>query len=112
MDCMEHIELIKTDFVKCRQILLAIGDENRQNIIASLMGTSCTGLRVGEITAMTHLSRPAVSHHMKILLDCGIVSRRKQGTMNFYALNTGDELQNLFALVKHLEKFIKARDEI
>ena len=110
MDCIEQINLIKTDFQRCRKLLAAIGDETRQNIITVLMGTSCTGLRVGEITAMTHLSRPAVSHHLKILLDCGLVSVDKRGTMNFYSLNTGEELLNLFALIKHIAQFKDARD--
>ena len=37
------------------------------------METECqTGLRVGEITKQTHLSRPAVSHHLRILREAGI----------------------------------------
>ena len=110
MDCMEQIEIIKADFAKCRKLLIAIGDETRQNIIAVLMGTSCTGLRVGEITARTHLSRPAVSHHLGLLLDCGLVSMEKQGTKNYYSLNIGEEFINLFGLVKHIAQFKEARD--
>jgi len=107
---MERIELIKADFTKCRKLLIAIGDETRQNIITVLMGTSCTGLRVGEITVRTHLSRPAVSHHLRILLDCGIVSVDKQGTKNFYSLNIGEEFDNLSSLIKHIAGFKYERD--
>jgi len=102
---MEQIELIKADFLKCRKLLVAIGDETRQSIITVLMGSSCTGLRVGEITARTHLSRPAISHHLRILLDCGLVSMDKQGTMNYYSLNIGEEFQNLFTLTRHIAGF-------
>ena len=109
MDCMGQIDSIKADFKKCGKLLLAIGCETRQNIITVLMG-SCTGMRVGEITAKTHLSRPAVSHHMRVLLDCGLVSVDKQGTMNFYCLNMGDKLQNLFNLVGHIAQFKEALD--
>ena len=107
---MGQIEIIKADFVKCRKLLIAIGDETRQNIIAVLMGTSCTGLRVGEITARTHLSRPAVSHHLGLLLDCGLVSMEKQGTKNYYSLNIGEEFFSLFALVKRIAQFKEAWD--
>jgi ArsR family transcriptional regulator len=106
---MKQIDLIKADFIKCRKLLIAIGDETRQNIITVLMG-SCSGLRVGEITLRTHLSRPAVSHHLGILLDCGLVSVDKQGTKNFYFLNTGEELLNLFNLVGHIAEFKEALD--
>ncbi|MCL1873113.1 MAG: metalloregulator ArsR/SmtB family transcription factor [Clostridiales bacterium] len=109
MDCRTQIELIKTGFSKNRKLLIAIGDETRQNIITVLMG-NCTGLRVGEITARTHLSRPAVSHHLRILLDCGLVSLDKQGTKNYYSLNIGEEFQSFFTLVHNIAEFKKAKD--
>jgi ArsR family transcriptional regulator len=110
MECLSHIEIIKEDFAKSRKLLNAIGDETRQNIVTALMGTGCNGIRVGEITKRTHLSRPAVSHHMKILLGCGIVKVLKQGTMNFYSLNIGEEFEDLFMLVKHLAAFKNAKE--
>ena len=109
VDCNKQIELIKAGFVKNRKLLIAIGCETRQIIITVLMG-NCKGLRVGEITARTHLSRPAVSHHLRILLDCGFVSVDKQGTMNFYSLNIGEEFQSFFALVHHIAAFKEAKD--
>ena len=109
MDCMKQIELIKAGFMRNRKLLVAIGDETRQTIITVLMGC-CSGSRVGEITAKTHLSRPAVSHHLRILLDCGLVSLDKQGTRNYYSLNIGDEFQSFFALVHHIAEFKEARD--
>ena len=109
VDCLKQIELIKADFIKNRKLLIAIGDETRQNIITVLMG-SCTGMRVGEITEKTHLSRPAVSHHMRILLDCGLVALDKQGTKNYYSLNIGKDFENLFVLVGHIAEFKEAMD--
>ena len=109
MDCNSKIEQIREGFVKCRKLLVAIGDETRQTIITVLMG-NCTGMRVGEITARTHLSRPAVSHHMKIMLDCGLVHLDRQGTKNYYSLNIGEDFQNLFTLVDHLVEFKEACD--
>ena len=68
-------------------MLLAIGDETRQAILLVLMETECqTGLRVGEITKQTHLSRPAVSHHLRILREAGIILMRKEGTKTFIIL--------------------------
>jgi len=97
MDYSQKIEQIRVGFVKCRKLLIAIGDETRQTIITVLMG-NCSGMRVGEITEKTHLSRPAVSHHLRIMLDCGLVSLDKQGTKHYYSLNIGEEFQNFFAL--------------
>jgi ArsR family transcriptional regulator len=110
MDCLIQIEGIKADFIRCRKLLIAIGDETRQTIITVLMGTGCTGIRVGEITAKTHLSRPAVSHHLKILLDCGLVSLDKQGTKNYYFLNIGENFQILCSLINRISQFKEAQD--
>ena len=63
-----EISQLAEEFKSCQKSLLALGDENRQHLILEMvqMG-SCGRARVGEITAKSHLSRPAVSHHIQIL---------------------------------------------
>ncbi|ADY22663.1 ArsR family transcriptional regulator [Bacillus thuringiensis serovar finitimus YBT-020] len=87
MNKQEQLNVIKKDFIDSQKVLLAIGDETRQAILLVLMETECqTGLRVGEITKQTHLSRPAVSHHLRILREAGIILMRKEGTKNLLHL--------------------------
>ena len=76
-------------FLACRRVLTAFGDENRQLIIKLLI-EHCGegGLRVGEIQRTTNISRTAVSHHLKVLREAGVVKCRQQGTMNFYSLDS------------------------
>lgn len=103
-----NIHIIKKDFEQCRTILNAIGDENRQNIIIALLGTIATaGLRVGEITKLSHLSRPAVSHHLQILKRENIISMRSIGTMNFYYMNASSSVMKLKKLIDDIEMCIK-----
>lgn len=72
-------------FSGCSAILAAIGDETRQHIIIEMLKIGkCSGVRVGEITQKTNLSRPAVSHHLQIMKRAGIVKVRKEGTKNYY----------------------------
>ena len=104
MDIAEHAELIRAQFTASRRLFTAIGDETRQAIILTLMESDCNGIRVGEITRKIHLSRPAVSHHLKILLDANMVGVTKQGTMNFYWLNLDAEWDTLVALISNIEK--------
>lgn len=95
-------------FTACRKLLIALGDETRQAIIAVLARAGCEeGMRVGEITERTHLSRPAVSHHVKILFDAEVIGLRRQGTMNFYYLKLGGAWGELVTLVNHIEEFRK-----
>lgn len=79
------IEKLAEDFVYCRKVLTALGDANRQHLILEMMKMeNCSGARVGDITERTHLSRPAVSHHLQILKDAGILKVRKEATKNYY----------------------------
>ncbi|WP_285766081.1 metalloregulator ArsR/SmtB family transcription factor [Peribacillus sp. SI8-4] len=103
-----QLNRIREDFMNCQKVLLAIGDETRQSILLVLMGTDCeTGLRVGEITEQTHLSRPAVSHHLKVLRDAGVILMRKEGTKNFYYIDVRSKLDLLKTLMLDIEKFMK-----
>ena len=74
-------------FEACHKTLSAMGDETRQHIIHELMRMDYHGSRVPDITERTNLSRPAVSHHLQILKDAGIVKMRKEGTMTYYYLD-------------------------
>ncbi|QQZ08436.1 ArsR/SmtB family transcription factor [Heyndrickxia vini] len=108
MNKQDQLNMIKKDFINCQKVLLAIGDETRQSILLVLMGTDCqTGLRVGEITERTHLSRPAVSHHLKVLRDAGVILMRKEGTKNFYYINVRTELGLLRTLVSDIDTFME-----
>ncbi|MDN3015592.1 metalloregulator ArsR/SmtB family transcription factor [Paenibacillus sp. BSR1-1] len=108
MNKHDQLNIIKEDFINCHRVLLAIGDETRQSILMVLMGTDCqTGLRVGEITEQTHLSRPAVSHHLKILRDAGVILMRKEGTKNYYYINVRTKLGLLKTLVLDIEKLME-----
>ncbi|MCI7813283.1 MAG: ArsR family transcriptional regulator [Robinsoniella sp.] len=67
----------------------------------------CSGVRVGKITQKTHLSRPAVSHHIQILKDAGIVKMRREGTKNYYYL---DADMNFSRYYRNRGKFIYGFD--
>ena len=101
-DKQSAIETIQSDFKDAQSILNVVGDETRQLILLVLMGTTCKeGMRVGEITEKTHLSRPAVSHQIKILKDLGIVRVRGEGTKNYYFIDVSHN-RELFGKMKKL----------
>lgn len=99
------LKLLENEFKECKAVLAAIGDEKRQLIILCLMKGTFPGMRVGEITKRVNLSRPAISHHLKILKDAKIVDVVKQGTMNFYQINPAtSDLNLLKRLFSHIEE--------
>lgn len=65
---------------------LAIADPNRRHLLEELRRGPRT---VGELAAGLPVSRPAVSQHLKILLDAGLVEVASKGTRRVYSLSAG-----------------------
>ncbi|SCZ00511.1 regulatory protein, arsR family [Paenibacillus polysaccharolyticus] len=79
--------------------------------MALIQGPQKPGMRVGEIRLQTHLSRPAVSHHLKILKEAQIISVHKEGTRNFYLLDAGSKLKSLKNLASEIDKLFEQCEE-
>src|ERR671933_2558562 len=76
----------------------ALGDPTRRAVFERLRG----GPRaVGEIAAELPVSRPAVSQHLRVLKEAGLVTERKNGTRRLYRVDQ-DGLAELRA---YLESF-------
>ena len=64
--------------------LRALADGNRRRILSLVSEKERTA---GEIAAHFDISRPAVSQHLKVLLEAGLVEVRSAGTRRHYRLN-------------------------
>ena len=62
----------------------ALGDPTRRAIVECLAERPRA---VGELAAELPVSRPAVSQHLKVLKDAGLVTERAAGTRRIYRLN-------------------------
>ena len=63
----------------------ALGDGTRRLILERLRG----GPRaVGELAADLPVSRPAVSQHLRVLKEAGLVTERRNGTRRLYRVDT------------------------
>lgn len=65
-------------------ICKALGDANRLEIVQMLSEGERCGCKLLEKFEIT---QPTLSHHMKILVECGIVNDRKEGKWHYYSLN-------------------------
>jgi DNA-binding transcriptional ArsR family regulator len=71
--------------------IAALADPTRRTVFERLRG----GPRpVVEIARGLPVSRPAVSQHLRVLKDAGLVRERREGTRNFYSVD-GDALAEL-----------------
>lgn len=63
----------------------ALGDPTRRHVFELLR----SGPRsVGELAGDLPVSRPAVSQHLRVLEEAGLVTHRRQGTRNLYELDS------------------------
>lgn len=62
----------------------AIGDPTRRAILARLRKGSAA---VGKLAGGLPISRPAVSQHLRVLKDAGLVTDRPEGNRRVYELN-------------------------
>lgn len=71
--------------------LTALADPTRRSVFETLR----RGPRsVGDLASGLPVSRPAVSQHLRVLENAGLVRARRQGTRNFYSVN-GEGLAEL-----------------
>jgi ArsR family transcriptional regulator len=70
-------------------VFKALADPNRLRLLsivkAAESGESC----VSDLTEPLDLGQPTVSHHLKILVDAGLLHREKRGTWAYYSLVPG-----------------------
>jgi DNA-binding transcriptional ArsR family regulator len=71
----------------------ALGDRTRRTIFSRVARRPCA---VGELARELPVSRPAVSQHLKVLKDAGLVTDRRDGNRRIYQVNP-DGLQTLRA---------------
>lgn len=92
-------KIISKEITKSAQLLKAIADENRLQILQMLQsGEKC----VCEIWQHLGLPQNLISHHLKVLKDFNLISSRKEGLWVFYKINKPE----LFKLNSLLNKFL------
>ena len=63
--------------------LTALADPTRRSVFERLAGGDRS---VGEIAAELPVSRPAVSQHLRVLKEAGLIGERQVGTRRYYSL--------------------------
>lgn len=83
----------------CTPLFFALGDKYRQQIVLDIIDAGKDGINVTNLTAKSKLSRPAISHHLKILKNADIIYPEKVGTQIFYKININEKLDVLRDLI-------------
>lgn len=107
----KKIELALEEFKGCSKIFLALGDTTRQKICLDLASSGTEGINVADLSGKSILSRPAISHHLKVLKDAEIVEPIKKGTQIFYRLKLKDAFVPMKKLFDTVEQILDEKDE-
>jgi ArsR family transcriptional regulator len=67
----------------------ALGDPTRLRLLSIVAASEGDEACVCDLTEPIGLSQPTVSHHLKILMDAGYLTRSKRGTWAYYKLVPG-----------------------
>ena len=80
-----YLRSIPREWRAMAKVFVALGDEHRQRILLTF--EKGERLTVGQIAAVSTLSRPAVSHHLKILREAGVLAAEKEGKEVYVQIN-------------------------
>ncbi|WP_195968759.1 ArsR/SmtB family transcription factor [Enterococcus faecalis] len=84
------------DYELTAKVFKALGDPKRVQIVDML---SCGERCACDLLEHFDFTQPTLSHHMKVLMNAGIVQARKSGTWHNYSLNA-DNMKVLSGIIQ------------
>jgi ArsR family transcriptional regulator, arsenate/arsenite/antimonite-responsive transcriptional repressor len=105
----EDVDDTKTLLEKCGPFFTAMGDEVRQKLFMNMAEAGGEGVNVSNLTSKTRLSRPAISHHLKVLKESGLIESYRSGTKNYYYVDLRRKLEELKEFVNAVERLLSAQ---
>lgn len=84
---------------KLELVMKALADRNRLRIVNMLLRADGEAVCVCEFEPFLGLAQGTVSHHLKVLVEAGLVERESRGTRSYFALVPGalDSVREVFA---------------
>lgn len=75
------------DAQRLARMFKALGDPTRVRLLSMIAAHAGAEACVCDLTEPVGLSQPTVSHHMKQLVEAGLVTREQRGKWAYYALD-------------------------
>ena len=96
-----YLQALPKEWRNVSRAFTAMGDEHRQRILLTFEPGE--RLNVGQIVEVSTLSRSAVSHHLKLLKDAGVLGSEKVGKEVYYWVDKDflvDSLEQVLGYIK------------
>jgi DNA-binding transcriptional ArsR family regulator len=81
----ERAAQIPAEWLRYGEVFAALGEPERQRLVLAFDADE--ELNAGELASVSNLTRPAVSFHLKVLSQSGVLLREKRGREVFFKLN-------------------------
>lgn len=99
----EYIQQLPHAWGDVSALFVALGDEQRQRIILTFEPGE--RLNVTQIVSASSLSRTAVSHHLKVLRQAGVLQSEKVGKEVYFWIDK----PNIVGLLERVLDYVKTR---
>jgi len=97
-----YLRAIPREWRTISRAFTALGDQHRQRILLTFEPGE--RLNVGQIVEVSTLSRSAVSHHLKLLREAGVLGSEKIGKEVFYWVNKPFLEESLGAVIAYIRE--------
>ena len=92
---------LSTSWLRVSRVCVALGDAHRQKIL--LLFEAGEQLSMGQILATSPLSRTAVSHHLRVMREAGVLVAEKVGKEMFYRIDKDYVRSQLCAVIDYID---------
>ncbi|HEX4780485.1 MAG TPA: metalloregulator ArsR/SmtB family transcription factor [Usitatibacter sp.] len=97
-----YLRAIPREWRTISRAFTAMGDEHRQRILLTFERGE--RLNVGQIVEVSTLSRSAVSHHLKLMREAGVLGSEKVGKEVYYWIDRPFLEQSLTAVLQYIRE--------
>jgi DNA-binding transcriptional ArsR family regulator len=84
------------------KVYSALGDEHRQRILLTFAPGE--RLNIGQVVEVSTLSRTAVSHHLRILREAGVLQSQKEGKEVYFWINKPFLIDAMQTVVDYIKR--------
>jgi len=105
---MAHRTMTPALLAEVAERFKALGEPVRLSLLQALRKKE---MSVGELVAATGLGQANVSKHLHQLLDCGYVTRRKEGTFVYYRIASDDVFMLCDVMCSRIDEEVRMRRE-
>jgi ArsR family transcriptional regulator, arsenate/arsenite/antimonite-responsive transcriptional repressor len=97
-----YLSALPEDWERWARVFAALGDAHRQRILLAFEKEE--RLNIGRIVACSPLSRSAVSHHLKVLRDAGVLQSEKIGKEVYFRVDRKHLISALTLVLDYVRK--------